>query len=233
MAATGRANLAVLLLADGQLDEAMSEYRKVLELSPSGISDSRGTDARFEINIQIVRILILQRRYEEAQAAIAQLPEGKFRDHGLALLWDVPGRLPEADLALQRLATQPEGITDSIRLAEVYAFRGMSQEAFASLQRRLEALERDEHGPRAASRCSSIRSYQRELLVSPLLKPLHADPRWAALMSKADFDYDRTSAQSGCARRRVVDDLPGRARQRAHGALGIGVRSAAVNQHSL
>jgi thioredoxin-like negative regulator of GroEL len=180
VAATGRGNLAVLLLADGQLDEAMSEYRKVLELSPSGISDSQGTDARFEINIQIVRILVLQRRYEEAQSAIAQLPEGKFRDHGLALLWDVPGRLPEADLALQRLATQPEGITDSIRLAEVYAFRGMSQEAFASLQGRMEALERDENGRFWTGH------FQRELNVSPFLKPLHADPRWAALMPKAD-----------------------------------------------
>jgi TolB-like protein/DNA-binding winged helix-turn-helix (wHTH) protein/tetratricopeptide (TPR) repeat protein len=180
LAATFRHNLAVLLLADGRLDEAMSEYRKVLELSPSGISDSRGTDARFEINIQIVRILVLQRRYEEAQAAIAQLPEGKFRDHGLALLWDVPGRLPEADLALQRLATQPEGITDSIRLAEVYAFRGMSQEAFASLQGRMEALERDENGRFWTGH------FQRELNVSPFLKPLHADPRWAALMPKAD-----------------------------------------------
>jgi thioredoxin-like negative regulator of GroEL len=186
LAATFRHNLAVLLLADGRLDEAMSEYRKVLELSPSGMinhrrfADSQSTDARLEINIEIVRILVLQRRYDEAQSAIAQLPEGKFRDHGLALLWDVPGRLPEADVALQRLAAQPEDITDSIRLAEVYAFRGMSQEAFASLQGRMEALERDENGR------FWIRSFQRELNVSPFLKPLHADPRWAALMPKDD-----------------------------------------------
>jgi thioredoxin-like negative regulator of GroEL len=176
LAATFRGNLAVLLLADGRLDEAMSEYRKVLELSPSGSSDSRGTDARSEIDIEIARILVLQRRYDEAQSAIAQLPEGKFRDHGLALLWDVPGRVSEANLALQRLAAQPDDIMDSIRLAEVYAFRGMSQEAFASLQGRMEALERDENGR------FWIRVFQRELNVSPFLKPLHADPRWAALM---------------------------------------------------
>jgi tetratricopeptide (TPR) repeat protein len=186
LAATFRHNLAVLLLADGQLDEAMSEYRKVLELSPSGmisprgIADSQGRDARSEINIEIVRILVLQRRYDEAQSAIAQLPKGKFRDHGLALLWDVPGRLPEANLALQRLAAQPDDTMDSIRLAEVYAFRGMSQEAFASLQGRMEALERDENG------WFWIRIFQRQLNVSLFLKPLHADPRWAALMPEDD-----------------------------------------------
>jgi TolB-like protein/DNA-binding winged helix-turn-helix (wHTH) protein/tetratricopeptide (TPR) repeat protein len=186
LAATGRANLAKLLLADGQLDEAMSEYRKVLEISPgamisaSGIADSPGTDAGSEVNLEIVRVLVLQRRYDEAQSAIAQLPDGKLRDHGLALLWDMPGRLPEANLALQRLATRPEDSMDSIRLAEVYAFRGMSPEAFASLQARMEALERDENGR------VWIRRFRHELNVSPFLKPLHADTRWAVLMPKAD-----------------------------------------------
>jgi hypothetical protein len=70
---------------------------------------------------------------------------------------------------------------DSIQLAEVYAFRGMSEEAFASLQRKMGALERDKDpGP------PWIRHFQDLMRLSPFLKPLHADPRWAALLAKAD-----------------------------------------------
>ena len=163
LASTQLVNLAVLLLADGQLDEAMSEFRKVLELSP---------DVGLDVEIEIVRILVLQRRYDEAQSAVARLPEGKFRDHGLALLYQAPGRLAEADVALKRLAAQPGDTMASIRLAEVYAFRGMSEEAFASLQGQKDALERAKDlGP------PRIWHFQNEMRVSPFLKPLHADPR--------------------------------------------------------
>ncbi|MGB5131426.1 MAG: hypothetical protein WBO00_02345, partial [Steroidobacteraceae bacterium] len=116
-------------------------------------------------------------RYSEARSAIAQLPEGKFRDHGLALLYQAPGRLAEADTALKRLAARPVDTMDNVRLAEVYAFRGMSDEAFASLQGHRDVLERAEVlGP------NRIRQFQREMRVSPFLTPLHADPRWNALM---------------------------------------------------
>ena len=132
LSSTQRINLAMILLADGQLDEAKSEFRAALELSP---------DVGLQVNIEIVRILVLQRRYDEAQSAISQLPEGKYRDHGLALLYLAPGQLNGADAALRRLAAQPRDMMDSIRLAEVYAFRGMSDEAFLSLQRERDVLE--------------------------------------------------------------------------------------------
>jgi hypothetical protein len=67
---------------------------------------------------------------------------------------------------------------ESIRLADVYAFRGMSDEAFASLQGHKDAhvLGKDLGPPR-------IWHFQLEMRVSPFLKPLHADPRWGALMA--------------------------------------------------
>lgn len=172
LAATQRINLAVLLLADGQLDEAMSEYRRVLELNP---------DAGLDVDIEIVRILVLQRRYDEAQSAVARFPEGKIRDHGLALLYQAPGRLAQADVALKRLAAQSGDMMDSIRLADVYAFRGMSDQAFASLQREKDALERNKDLGLAW-----IWYFQHETRVSPFLQPLHADPRWTALMADPD-----------------------------------------------
>jgi len=168
LSSTQRINLAVILLADGQLDEAKLEFRRALELSP---------DVGLNVDIEIVRILVLQRRYDEAQSAITQFPEGRYRDHGLALLYQAPGRLADADAALKRLAAQPGDTMDSIRLAEVYAFRGMSDEAFASLQRERGVLEQAKDLARP-----QIRHFQVELRVSPFLKPLHADPRWEALM---------------------------------------------------
>ena len=47
-----------------------------------------------------MRTLVLLRRYDEAQAELARFPEGKYRDHGLALLHELPDRRAEADAAL-------------------------------------------------------------------------------------------------------------------------------------
>jgi tetratricopeptide (TPR) repeat protein len=164
----GRHILGALLLGSGQLDEAMSEYRKVLDLNP---------DPGPDVRIDMVRILVLQRRYDEASAAVSQLTDGNFRDYGLALLYQVPGRRGEADAALLRLAARPGDVMDSVRLAEVYAFRGRHDEAFASLQRQRAALQRD-----AATAPGWIRYLQDEMHLSPFLTALHADPRWAALI---------------------------------------------------
>lgn len=172
LAASQRANLALLLLADGQLDEAMSEFRRVLELNP---------DAGLDVDIEIVRIFVLQRRYDEAHSALARFPEGKFRDHGLALLYQTPGGLAEADVALKRLAAQSGDMMDGIRLADAYAFRGMSDQAFASLQREKAALERNKD-----LGLPWFWQFQHEMRVSPFLQPLHADPRWTALMADPD-----------------------------------------------
>ena len=161
--------LGVLLIAAGRLDEAMSEYRKVLDLNP---------DAGPDIRIDIVRILVLQERYDEATAMVSQLADGKFRDFGLALLYLTPDWRAEADAALERLAARPEDVLDSVRLAEVYAFRGMTEEAFSSLHERRIALER--HG---AAAWGWITYFQNELRVSPFLVPLHADSRWTVLLA--------------------------------------------------
>ncbi|MFZ2508185.1 MAG: winged helix-turn-helix domain-containing protein [Steroidobacteraceae bacterium] len=171
--------LAVLLLADHRFDEAMSEYRSVLELSP---------DAGLDVEIEIVRIHVLRGRDAEAYAAVTQMPEGKYRDHGLALLYRPPEHRAEADAALARLIRRRSeaadsivgGVLDDIRLAEVQAFRGMTEEAFATLARKKGALER---GPDSELPVASY--FQNEARVSPFLKALHSDPRWATLISEA------------------------------------------------
>ncbi len=168
--ATGeRNNLAVYLLADGQLDEALSQFREVREIHPE-------TDPH--VAIDIVHVLILQRRFEEAQSELATVPEGSLRDQAQALLYAATGRQAEADEALRRLTGPPGEIMDTIRLAEVYAFRGMNGQAFQVLQDRKEALKRA-HG----RDLSHVWYLQHESRMSPFLKTLHSDPRWAAFMT--------------------------------------------------
>lgn len=166
---TDRMNFANFLAAAGQLDESASEFRKALELNP---------DFRWEPRIEFMRVLVLQHRYDQAIAQLVKLPEGEARDHGLALLHEAPGHEAEADAALKRLAARPVE-PGSIRLAELYAFRGMDEEAFAALfaARRMAGLERD-----AAQRAARRVAYMwADLIRSPYLKALHADPRWAEL----------------------------------------------------
>jgi hypothetical protein len=63
-----------------------------------------------------------------------------------------------------------------LRVAEAWALRGRDDEAFRWLQHARDGLEA---GPELAAR---IWWLQNEMFMSPFLKPLHADPRWAVLM---------------------------------------------------
>ncbi len=169
---TSRGNLAAMLLANGQLDEALTENRKVFELRP---------DAGPKDKIDAVRILMLLGRYDEAQSAVAQLPKGKHQDYGLALLHRVSARRAEANAALKRLEAEDGDFGTVFCVAEVYAFRGLHDEAFARLtttQKTLEAAK--------GTQPYSPWYFQRELRLSPFLKPLHNDPRWFALVERPD-----------------------------------------------
>ena len=170
LAATSHVNLGVMLAAVGRLDEAKSVLLKAKELSPS-----------YElIDLEIIRVLVLQRAYDEAYSAISPLPEGEARDHGLALLFDAPGRRAEANAALGRLArSHGSDLGSNVRLAEVYAYRGMTEEAISTLQRYRNSID-----PGAETFVSELFWMQREMHVSPFLTSLHADPRWSALMAE-------------------------------------------------
>jgi TolB-like protein/DNA-binding winged helix-turn-helix (wHTH) protein/Tfp pilus assembly protein PilF len=160
-------NRGIYLQAADRFPEAKAELQRAKELNP---------EFGWELDLAIARILIVQKSLDEARAVIERLPEGEPLDNGLALLYAAEGRKAEADEVLEHLAAESTAAVD-IRLAEVYAFRGMTEEAFNTLQGLLEAIERDE--PAFASQ---VWSWQVELRVSPFLKPLHGDPRWKALL---------------------------------------------------
>ncbi len=169
LAAVVRGDLAVFLLADGQLDEALSQFRSVQAIHPN-------TDPN--VAIDIVHVLILQGRYDEARLEMALVPEGSQREQGWALLHAATGNTEEADAALKRLLTESDDIMDIVRLAEVYAFRDMSDQAFEVLQGRKTAFERA-HG----SESGHVWYLQFESRISPFLKSLHSDPRWSKFVA--------------------------------------------------
>ena len=166
--ASHHANRGIFLQAAGRFDEAITELETAKEFNP---------DLAPEIDLTVARILIVKGRLDEATARIASLPEGSAgREHGLALLYFAQGRHADADAALGRLVGQSKAPVD-IRLAEVYAFRGMNDRAFESLQGLQDAVDRN-----AATEASQLWSWQVELRVSPLMTPLHDDARWRALL---------------------------------------------------
>ena len=160
-------NLGMFLQATDRLEDAKAELREALVLNPSIGSG---------VALAIGRILVLQKRFDDAAAVFARLPEGAERDHGRALLAYATGDFAQADALLAHLVAESEQTPD-IPLAEVYAFRDMKEAAFAELESIRKAVERDD--PRMASQ---LWSWQVELRVSPFLRPLHADPRWAGLV---------------------------------------------------
>jgi TolB-like protein/DNA-binding winged helix-turn-helix (wHTH) protein len=176
--AVTRLNFAILLLAAGQLDRALREYRLVLELSPND---------NFGVEDDIARIFVLQRRYVEARQAISLLPDGKRRDHGLALLFNDPASRQESDAALARLgmdddegATEEE-VRDTIALADAYAVRGDLDRALLVLRAKAASFAQKK-GPD-----SVVLWYLRhEARLSPFLRPLREDPRWQKFLDEPE-----------------------------------------------
>lgn len=163
---TARFDLGLTLFAANQLDQALSEFNKSLELNPQ-----QDTQAALEI----ARVLVAQQRFDQAYSAIMRLPDD-LRDYGVALLADAPGRRADADAALARLTARTGDYMHCLRVSEIHVRRGRYDDAFDWLQRARDGLPRDE------ALQARIWWLQNEMFQSPFLTPLHSDPRWSALM---------------------------------------------------
>jgi len=163
-----RGNYAVYLLEAGRLEESRVQYDKLFEINPA---------AGPEPLAGLVRVFTLMKRYDDAGALIARLPEGEFRDFGLALQFYAPGRQAEADAALGRLRGESMDSRGVMRLAEAYAFRGMNDDAFEVLQRQRAVLDKGK---------GSDIDFLGNIEAARLLQPLREDPRWSALTARAD-----------------------------------------------
>jgi TolB-like protein/DNA-binding winged helix-turn-helix (wHTH) protein len=143
----------------GKLDEAAEHGRKALELSPDVWPGS----------ILLSQIYVAQGRLQDALAEIERVRDEPTRTFLHAIAYFALGRKKDSDTALSELiAKHPH---NTYYIAEIYAFRNQSTEAFQWLDRAY--VERN--------------SGLIEVKVDPLLNSLRHDPRYAALLKNLNF----------------------------------------------
>jgi tetratricopeptide (TPR) repeat protein len=150
-------NLGVALIASDRAAEAEAPLRKALELTPQ----------RVATRAYLAVALLAQGREADALAEADREPEPTLRLWALATLHHQLGHRAESDAALRQL-TDTLADESAYNIAEVHAVRGEADQAFAWLDRAY--AQRDPGLAEFAGR--------REL------RPLHADPRWAAFLKR-------------------------------------------------
>ena len=143
----------------GRLDEAAADSKKALELSPDVWPGP----------IQLGKIYLMQGRLQDALSEIDLVRYDPVRAYLYPIAYYALGRTRESNTALNTLiAKYPES---TYGIAEVYAFRNQSDEAFEWLDRAY------------AQRNTGLISTK----VNPLLYKLHKDPRFAAFLKRLDL----------------------------------------------
>jgi TolB-like protein/DNA-binding winged helix-turn-helix (wHTH) protein len=143
----------------GQLEEAEVNHKRALGLKP---------DLWFS-HYSLSQTYILQGRPRDALPEIDRVQQ-QVRDWGLylhAVAYYALDQRKESDTALRELIAEYQGV-DDYSIARVYAFRNQPDEAFAWLDR---GYARNNDG-------------LIQMKIDPLLKNLHRDPRYAALLTK-------------------------------------------------
>jgi serine/threonine-protein kinase len=152
-----RTSLARVLFTEGKLDEVEAAARKAAELQPTAAGNHR-----WQVFVAI------QRGDGEAALREARLePNEGYRHFELALAHYARGDRPAADAALAELIAK-DGDFLAYQIAEVYAWRGEKDNAFAWLQ-----ISLNDHDTGTLS-----------LLIDPLMRGLRHDARYDGLLAK-------------------------------------------------
>jgi TolB-like protein/DNA-binding winged helix-turn-helix (wHTH) protein len=144
----------------GKLDEAETNYKRSHELRPDDFLSS----------MFLSEIYVIQGRGQDALPEIERVAYGPMRTFLYALAYHALGREKESDVALRELIAKYQAV-DPYLIAQIYAFRNQSDEAFEWLDR---AYAKHDDGLIATK-------------VDPLLKSLHNDPRFDALLKKLNL----------------------------------------------
>jgi len=143
----------------GQLDRAAADGKKALELNPDVWPGP----------ILLSKIYAMQGRPQDALPEIGLVRDNPTRAYLYAIAYYELGRKQESDSTLnEAIARYPR---NAYQIATVYAFRNQPNEAFEWLDRAY------------AQRNAGLI----ETKSDPLLKNLHHDPRYAALLKKLNF----------------------------------------------
>src|SRR5712672_3482552 len=154
------ASLAEIEYLMGQLDKAAADFKKALELNPDVVA----------AHMVLSQIYVMQGRPQNALPEIERVHYDPVRAFLYAIAYHALGREKESDTALKELIAKYETIYP-YQIAEIYAFRNQTDEAFEWLDR---AYAKRDDGLIATK-------------VEPLLKRLHSDPRFAALLKKLNL----------------------------------------------
>jgi len=141
----------------GRLDEAEVARRKLLALSPNWLSG----------HFNLAKVLLARNDAAAALAEVQHEQSAFWRLTGLALVHHAMGQQAQSDDALRELMDMHAG-GEAYQLAQVHAFRGRNDTAFEWLER-------------AAAAHDSGLTFAR---VDPLLRNLHADPRWSRFLRR-------------------------------------------------
>ncbi len=155
------ASLAAML---GRFDEALQLNRRAVDLDPLNANSWES------LGVLLSQIYVMQGRPQDALPEIELVRYPSARAYLYPIAYYALGRKKESDAALSELVTKYHAIA-AFQIAEVYAFRNQSDEAFEWLDRAY------------AQRDSGLIGTK----VEPLLKSLHKDPRYAALLKKLNF----------------------------------------------
>ena len=157
MQAIAHSQLGIAYQQAGRFDASIASSRTALEMEPGQ-----------PVTHFVIGTSLLFKG--EAQAALVQMqaePFEPFRLFGEAMTYHALGQAAKSDAVLAQIVSQYEKDA-AYNIAYVEAWRGNVDQAFAWLDKAVEY--RDSGLPM--------------LLVEPLFKPLHADPRWTALLRR-------------------------------------------------
>jgi len=153
----GHVSVAYACWYMGRVDQALQELSIVRALSPeSGVYHEQAGE-----------MLLLKGDTEAALAEIRQETTEHWRLVGLSMAYHALGRKAESDVALDELIGK-YGQLMAYSIAYVFAYRGEADRAFEWLEKSVKT--RDSGLPTMAS--------------NPVLKSLHTDPRWLALLRR-------------------------------------------------
>jgi TolB-like protein/DNA-binding winged helix-turn-helix (wHTH) protein/Tfp pilus assembly protein PilF len=150
-------DLGYLLYVAGRYDESRAELKKALDLNP------QAAFAHFTVGLTF----IVEGKPKQALPEIENEPNEWGKLTVQAMAYHALGREQDSNAALAELIAK-YGTDSAFQIAEVYAFRGETDKSFEWL----------EHGYQQRDTGLTI------LKTDPLLKNLHHDPRYAALLKK-------------------------------------------------
>ena len=144
----------------GQLDQAAADFKKAIDLNPD----------LWNGHFFLSQIHVMQGRPQDALPEIERVGYDPLRAFLYPIAYYALGRQKESNAGLSELIAKYHA-GGAYQIAEVYAFRNQSDEAFEWLDRA--------YGQRDSGLI--------ETRVDPLLKNLHSDPRYAAFLKKLNL----------------------------------------------